>query len=397
MTLLEVLREECGVTSPKDGCSPQGTCGCCTVMFDGRPALACLKSPADAEGHEIRTLEGVPEEKRRLLAAAFVREGAVQCGFCTPGIMMRAVSRARSRQGARPRRRRARTVGPPVPLHRVQPHRRRGGDRRRRLGDRRAAAGRRPAAAAGVRRGRAAGGARGRHLRAALPRRRLRPRRQAVHRRHARPRDAPRGGAAVGAPACAGAPARPGAGAGDAGRGACAHRGGRARRAVRRHDRQGLAGVRRRRRDNALRRRRPRDGHRRLAVPRPPRGRGGGGRLRDAPPRHLARGGAAPRRPAPARARQRPRGVRVLARRHRRGAGRTRPTSSRSGSRRSGSSTRFWSPRRAWQSRVESTRGPGPGVRGRGSTAATSRQGVLAGPGGARGPGADRGGARSAA
>ena len=91
MTLLEVLREECGVTSPKDGCSPQGTCGCCTVMFDGRPALACLKSPADAEGHEIRTLEGVPEEKRRLLAAAFVREGAVQCGFCTPGIMMRAV------------------------------------------------------------------------------------------------------------------------------------------------------------------------------------------------------------------------------------------------------------------------------------------------------------------
>jgi xanthine dehydrogenase molybdenum-binding subunit len=91
MTLLEVLREECGVTSPKDGCSPQGTCGCCTVMFDGRPALACLKSPADAEGHEIRTLEGVPQEKRRLLAAAFVREGAVQCGFCTPGIMMRAV------------------------------------------------------------------------------------------------------------------------------------------------------------------------------------------------------------------------------------------------------------------------------------------------------------------
>jgi xanthine dehydrogenase molybdenum-binding subunit len=91
MTLLEVLREECGVTSPKDGCSPQGTCGCCTVIFDGRPALACLKNPADAEGHEIRTLEGVPEAKRRLLAAAFVREGAVQCGFCTPGIMVRAV------------------------------------------------------------------------------------------------------------------------------------------------------------------------------------------------------------------------------------------------------------------------------------------------------------------
>jgi len=92
MTLLEVLREECGVTSPKDGCAPQGVCGCCTVLFDGRPALACLKRPADADGHEIRTLEGVPEEKRRLLAGAFVREGAVQCGFCTPGIMVRAVS-----------------------------------------------------------------------------------------------------------------------------------------------------------------------------------------------------------------------------------------------------------------------------------------------------------------
>ena len=92
MTFLEVLREECGVTSPKDGCSPQGFCGCCTVLVDGRPALACLKRPAEVAGCEVRTLEGVPEAKRRLLARAFVREGAVQCGFCTPGIMVRAVS-----------------------------------------------------------------------------------------------------------------------------------------------------------------------------------------------------------------------------------------------------------------------------------------------------------------
>ncbi len=92
MHLLEVLREECGVTSPKDGCSPQGYCGCCTVLVDGHPALACLKRPAEVEGREVVTLEGVPEAKRQVLARAFVQEGAVQCGFCTPGIMLRAAS-----------------------------------------------------------------------------------------------------------------------------------------------------------------------------------------------------------------------------------------------------------------------------------------------------------------
>ena len=92
MHLLEVLREECGITSPKDGCSPQGYCGCCTVLVDGHPALACLKRPDDVAGHEVVTLEGVPEAKRRLLARAFVQEGAVQCGFCTPGILLRAFS-----------------------------------------------------------------------------------------------------------------------------------------------------------------------------------------------------------------------------------------------------------------------------------------------------------------
>jgi aldehyde oxidoreductase len=92
MHLLEVLREECGVTSPKDGCAPQGYCGCCTVLVDGHPALACLKRPGDVEGREVVTLEGVDPAKRRLVASAFVREGAVQCGFCTPGIVLRAVS-----------------------------------------------------------------------------------------------------------------------------------------------------------------------------------------------------------------------------------------------------------------------------------------------------------------
>jgi xanthine dehydrogenase molybdenum-binding subunit len=91
MSLLEVLRLSLGVTSPKDGCS-QGFCGSCTVLVDGRPALACLKKPADVAGREVTTLEGLPEAQRQLLARAFVQEGAIQCGWCTPGIMVRAKS-----------------------------------------------------------------------------------------------------------------------------------------------------------------------------------------------------------------------------------------------------------------------------------------------------------------
>lgn len=89
MHLLEVLRTVCGVTSLKNGCA-QGVCGCCTILLDGRPALACQKRPADVAGRAILTLEGLAPAKRELLAAAFVREGAVQCGFCTPGIMLRS-------------------------------------------------------------------------------------------------------------------------------------------------------------------------------------------------------------------------------------------------------------------------------------------------------------------
>ncbi len=92
MHLLEVLREECGVTSPKDGCAPQGVCGCCTVLVDGRPALACLKKPGDVAGRSVVTLEGIPDAQREVLARAFVQEGAIQCGYCTPGIVVRAFS-----------------------------------------------------------------------------------------------------------------------------------------------------------------------------------------------------------------------------------------------------------------------------------------------------------------
>ncbi len=92
MHLLNVLREECGITSAKDGCAPEGACGCCLVMIDGRPALSCLSKPEKTDGHEVVTLEGVPEQTRRLIADAFVLEGGVQCGFCIPGIVVRTAN-----------------------------------------------------------------------------------------------------------------------------------------------------------------------------------------------------------------------------------------------------------------------------------------------------------------
>ncbi len=90
MHFLEVLREEAGVISAKDGCAPEGTCGCCTVLVDGTPVLACLRKPEQMEGHDVRTLEGLPAAMREVMCDALVHEGGVQCGFCIPGIVMRA-------------------------------------------------------------------------------------------------------------------------------------------------------------------------------------------------------------------------------------------------------------------------------------------------------------------
>ena len=95
MHFLEVLREECGIVSPKNGCAPEGTCGCCAVLVDGRPALSCLRKPEQMEGRDVVTLEGVPEDMREVLGEAFVHEGGVQCGFCIPGIVVRASSMLR--------------------------------------------------------------------------------------------------------------------------------------------------------------------------------------------------------------------------------------------------------------------------------------------------------------
>jgi xanthine dehydrogenase molybdenum-binding subunit len=92
MHFLELLREQCGIVSAKNGCAPEGTCGCCLVMIDGSPALPCLRKPEQMEGRDVVTLEGLPEETRRILSEAFVLEGGVQCGFCIPGILVRAAA-----------------------------------------------------------------------------------------------------------------------------------------------------------------------------------------------------------------------------------------------------------------------------------------------------------------
>src|SRR5947207_2358818 len=91
-SLLEVLRDDFGCISLKNGCEPQASCGCCTLLIDGQPRLACVTKPAQIAGKEIVTLEGLPEETRQQLAECFVRCGGVQCGFCIPGMAMRGVA-----------------------------------------------------------------------------------------------------------------------------------------------------------------------------------------------------------------------------------------------------------------------------------------------------------------
>lgn len=88
--LLSALREELDVTSPKDGCSPSGQCGCCSVMIDGKVQISCQYPVAKVSGREVVTLEGLAAEEREDFASAFAACGGLQCGFCIPGIVMRA-------------------------------------------------------------------------------------------------------------------------------------------------------------------------------------------------------------------------------------------------------------------------------------------------------------------
>ncbi len=89
ISLLDALREELGCRSVKDGCSPQGQCGCCTVWVDDLPRVACVTPVRRVAGRHVTTLEGVPSPLRDRWSTAFVTHGASQCGFCTPGIVMR--------------------------------------------------------------------------------------------------------------------------------------------------------------------------------------------------------------------------------------------------------------------------------------------------------------------
>jgi xanthine dehydrogenase small subunit len=88
-TLLDALRDHLGARSPKDGCSPQGQCGCCTVLVDGQPRVSCVTPVRRVAGRAVTTVDGLPEVDRDAWADAFCDAGASQCGFCTPGILVR--------------------------------------------------------------------------------------------------------------------------------------------------------------------------------------------------------------------------------------------------------------------------------------------------------------------
>lgn len=90
-TLLDVLRDDFGLTGAKDACGGEGECGACSVFFDGKLVNACMVFIGQVEGHSITTIEGISEPgKLHPLQQAFVDAGAVQCGYCTPGAVLSA-------------------------------------------------------------------------------------------------------------------------------------------------------------------------------------------------------------------------------------------------------------------------------------------------------------------
>ena len=87
--LLDMLREDCGLTGTKEGCG-EGECGACTVLVDGEPVVSCLIAVCQVEGAEIMTIEGLGGDHP--LQRSFVEHGAAQCGICTPGMIMAALA-----------------------------------------------------------------------------------------------------------------------------------------------------------------------------------------------------------------------------------------------------------------------------------------------------------------
>ncbi len=109
--LLAALREELDLTSAKDGCSPTGQCGCCTILIDGKAQVSCQYPIAKAEGRQIVTVEGLAEEERDRFAQAFAACGGLQCGFCIPGIVVRAKAQIDKKGAALTREEMARHLG----------------------------------------------------------------------------------------------------------------------------------------------------------------------------------------------------------------------------------------------------------------------------------------------
>jgi len=91
-TLADTLREQCGLTGTNSGCE-HGVCGSCTVLMDNQPVRSCLMFAVQAQGHKLRTVEGLAKDGQlHPLQQAFIDNHALQCGFCTPGFLMLAVS-----------------------------------------------------------------------------------------------------------------------------------------------------------------------------------------------------------------------------------------------------------------------------------------------------------------
>jgi carbon-monoxide dehydrogenase small subunit len=91
-TLVDTLRDQCGLTGTNSGCE-HGVCGTCTVIVDGEPVRSCLMFAVQAQGSQIRTIEGLSEKGRlHPLQLAFIEHHGLQCGFCTPGFLMLAAS-----------------------------------------------------------------------------------------------------------------------------------------------------------------------------------------------------------------------------------------------------------------------------------------------------------------
>ena len=116
-TLLEVLREDMGLTGTKHGCE-LGECGTCAVLVNGAPVLSCLMLGVEVEDAEVVTVEGMMQNgKSHPLQKAFADLGAAQCGYCIPGILLTAKALLACKSPSDPRRDPSSPVGKPVPLH----------------------------------------------------------------------------------------------------------------------------------------------------------------------------------------------------------------------------------------------------------------------------------------